>query len=134
MPFDGRQLEGQLSALDKMDRVIDLLSREERWCKGRLRTDDGRRCIVGALQDAQAAVELTRPIMLAIQQVAGARYSGIEAFNDHRATTHRQVLDVLQQARANVLNGVIGEPVPILRRRVVPHVSWFHHLVGWARS
>lgn len=132
MPFDGKSFEGQLGALDKMDQVIDLLSREERWCKGKLRTDDGRRCIVGALQDAHAAVELTRPIMLAIQQIAGARYSGIEAFNDHRATSHALVLAVLHQARANVLAGVVGQPVPILRR-AVPRVGWFQHLIGLAR-
>lgn len=133
MPFDGRSFEGQLGAIDKMDQVIDLLSREERWCKGRLRTDDGRRCIVGAIQDAQAAIELTRPIMLAIQQVAGSRYSGIEAFNDHRATSHAQVMEVLHQARINVMNGVVGEPAPVLRRRAVPPAGWLHHLIGWAR-
>ena len=114
MPFDGKSFDGQLRVLDKMDQVIEMLSREERWCKGKLRTDDGRRCIVGAIQDAHAVVELTRPVMLAIHQVSGGRYSGIEAFNDHRATTHGLVVQVLNQARENVMSGIIGEPAPSL--------------------
>jgi hypothetical protein len=130
MPFDGSDFAG-LGALDKIDRVIERLSREEAWCKGKLRTDDGRRCIVGAMQDVQAVLELTRPVMLAIQQVARGRYSGIEAFNDHRATTHAQVMEVLHQARANVLAGIIGEPAPA---RAALSVGWFSRFLGWARA
>jgi hypothetical protein len=33
MPFDGASFE----ALDKIDKVIDLLAREDRWCKHQLR-------------------------------------------------------------------------------------------------
>jgi hypothetical protein len=33
MPFDGTGYEGRNPALDKMDKVIDLLSDERRWCR-----------------------------------------------------------------------------------------------------
>jgi hypothetical protein len=129
MPYDGQGFEERLTALDKIDKVIDLLSREERWCKGKLRTDDGRRCIVGALQDVRAVAELTRPIMLAIEQVAHAHYSGIEAFNDHRTTTHGLVMAVLHQARQNVLGGIIGQPARVAVRT---GGGWRRWLGPWA--
>ena len=56
MPFDGTGHEGRIDALDKMDKVIDLLSREVRWCKQQLRSYDGRRCILGAMMAADATV------------------------------------------------------------------------------
>jgi hypothetical protein len=131
MPFDGKEFALPLSALDKMDQVIDLLSREERWCKGKLYTDDGRRCIVGALQEVEAAVELSTPIMLAIEQVVGAHFSGIEAFNDNRATNHAMVVAVLRQARTNVLAGVVGEPAPVMRH-FGGLAGWRQRLAAWA--
>lgn len=127
MPYDGTGFSEQLAALDKIDRVINLLSREEQWCKGKLRTDDGRRCLVGAMQDAEAAVELTRPIMLAIEHVAGAHFSGIEAFNDHRTTSHGLVLAVLQEARNNVLSGIVGRPAA----PAAPALNWWRRLAAW---
>ena len=111
MPFDGTGYDGRIEALDKMDKVIDLLAREDRWCKQQLRSYDGRRCILGAMMAADATIALKEPILLAIKQVTGRDYLRIEMFNDHPLTTHGLVVRVLQQARDNVLNGVTGRPV-----------------------
>jgi hypothetical protein len=111
MPFDGTGYEGRIEALDKMDKVIDLLSREDRWCKQQLRSYDGRRCILGAMMAADATIVLKEPILLAIKQVTGRDYLRIEMFNDHPLTTHGLVLKVLHQARDNVVHGVAERPL-----------------------
>ena len=102
MPFDGSGYERRIQVLDKMDKVIDLLSDERRWCKKVLKTPDGRYCILGAIRAVHAGEELVEPITLAINQVTG-RMRSIHAFNDHPLTTHALVMKVLQQARENVL-------------------------------
>jgi hypothetical protein len=112
MPFDGTGYGGRIEALDKMDKVIDLLAREDRWCKQQLRSYDGRRCILGAMMAADATIALKEPILLAIKQVTGRDYLRIEMFNDHPLTTHGLVLRVLSQARENVLTGVAERPAP----------------------
>jgi hypothetical protein len=104
MPFDGTSYERPLKALDKIDQVIQLLGDERRWCKRELETDDGRRCIVGALIAVDAATLLKEPIRCAIEQVTGEYYLKVEAFNDHPQTTHSLVVRVLDQARANIAN------------------------------
>jgi hypothetical protein len=104
MPFDGAVYEGRVRSLDKVDKVIDLLSDETRWCKRQLQTLDGRHCIAGAMIAADATTELKKVILLAIEQVTGDYYRHIEAFNDHPRTTHALVVRVLQQARENVLS------------------------------
>jgi hypothetical protein len=104
MPFDGIRYEGRNQALDKMDKVIDLLSDERRWCKRQLRSPDGRYCILGAMRAADAVAELKAPILLAIEQVTG-HVCRIENFNDHPTTTHALALRVLHQARENIING-----------------------------
>ena len=110
MPFDGTGYESRIDALDKMDKVIDLLSREERWCKQQLRSYDGRRCILGAMMAADATIALKEPILLAIKQVTGRDYLRIEMFNDHPLTNHGMVVKVLDQARENLVNGVMAQP------------------------
>ena len=110
MPFDGTGLEGRIDALDKMDKVIDLLSREDRWCKQQLRSYDGRRCILGAMMAADATIALKEPILTAIKQVTGRDYLRIEMFNDHPLTTHGMVVKVLGQARDNIVTGVMARP------------------------
>jgi hypothetical protein len=110
MPFDGTGYEARIDALDKIDKVIDLLAREDRWCKQQLRSYDGRRCILGAMMAADATVALKEPILLAIRQVTGRDYLRIEMFNDHPLTTHGLMLRVLHQARDNVLRGVTERP------------------------
>jgi hypothetical protein len=104
MPFDGTVYEGRVRSLDKMDKVIDLLSDETRWCKRKLQTPDGRYCIVGAMMAVDAVSELRKPILLAIDQVTGRHYPSIETFNDHLLTTHALVLKVLGRARENMLS------------------------------
>jgi hypothetical protein len=36
MPLDNTGFSDRTDPLDKIDRVIELLATEERWCKGRL--------------------------------------------------------------------------------------------------
>jgi hypothetical protein len=103
MPFDGTVFEARVRSLDKMDKVIDLLSDERRWCKRKLSTPDGRYCIAGAMIAVGATTELKNVILLAIDQVTGDHYRSIESFNDHALTTHALVVRVLRQARGNML-------------------------------
>jgi hypothetical protein len=114
MPFDGTVFEARVRSLDKIDKVIDLLSDETRWCKKQLKTPDGRYCIAGAIVAVDATMDLKKAIFLAIEQVTGDYYRSIEAFNDHQRTTHALVVKVLQTARGNML----GESPPATRQSV----------------
>src|SRR5205814_9507087 len=86
---------------EKLDAVIDLLGTPDRWCKGALRSHDGRYCIRGAIRAVDGAELLEPAILQAIGQVAGRRFRRIEAFNDHPNTGHDQVSAVLSRARRN---------------------------------
>jgi hypothetical protein len=123
MPFDGKGMEVQLDTLDKIDRVIALLDRPEKWCKGVLKSSDGRFCILGAVLEVRADRVLKAPLLRAAEQVTGRTYPRIEAFNDHRATTHTLVVQVLQRTRQNILAGEALAPPqaakPRLLRRLV---------------
>jgi hypothetical protein len=116
MPFDGTLYETEIRAFDKIDQVIEMLASSNRWCKGSLRTLNGRRCILGALQDADASSLLRLPILAAIYEVTGIRYESIERFNDARWTTHPLVLQVLTRARENIANGLGVTVVPAPRK------------------
>ncbi len=105
MPLDDTGFGRRIEALDKIDRVIDLLATEDRWCKQQLVSPDGRRCILGAVQAVDGVKLLAYPIQLAIRQVTGREYGRIERFNDDRSTTHALVITVLHQARANIVGG-----------------------------
>jgi len=118
MPFDGKGMEVQLDSLDKIDRVISLLDRPDKWCKGVLKSSDGRFCILGAVLEARADRVLKAPLLKAAEQVTGRTYPRIEAFNDHRATTHAVVLQVLYQARQNLLAGESMAEAPVIRAGV----------------
>src|SRR5581483_631735 len=107
MPFDGVGFIGSES-VRKMDEVIDLLGTPEKWCKGALRSHDGRYCIRGAVRAVDAADVLEPSILEAIGQVAGKRFRRIESFNDHPNTSHEQVLAVLYRARENLSSGQTG--------------------------
>ena len=115
MPFDGVGFIGNES-VRKMDEVIDLLGTPDKWCKGALRSHDGRYCIRGAVRAVDAADTLEPSILQAIGQVAGKRFRRIESFNDHPNTSHEQVLAVLYRARENLSLGDVG----IARERVAP--------------
>jgi hypothetical protein len=113
MPFDaiGDQVmvEGS-ETLQKMDRVIGLLAREDLWCKKKMHSYDGRRCILGAMMAADATIALKKPILLAIKQVTGCDYLRIEMFNDYPLTTYGLVVRVLNQARENIIKDAIAMP------------------------
>ena len=121
MPFDGTGYEKRVDALDKIDRVIDLLAGEDRWCKQQLRSYDGRRCILGAMMAADATIALKEPILMAIKQVTGRDYLRIEMFNDHPLTTHGLVVEVLNRARDNIATGVVD---PGALRAAAPSGGW----------
>jgi hypothetical protein len=125
MPFDGRDYSTRIDALEKIDRVIEQLPSEDRWCKGALYTVDGRRCILGAMQAVNGAMVLKQPILQAIQEVTGRRYTAIETFNDRRTTTHAQVVAVLHRARQDILDGTAG-----FNAATVSRISWLRRLVG----
>jgi hypothetical protein len=134
MPFDGSEHEHDarwriLKEIgDQLGEVEALLAREERWCKGVLETSDGRRCILGAMQAVPASRILEPVILSAIKEVTGRYYLRIDAFNDHRTTTHDLVLAVLGRAHDNVRAGIpFGRPLQwksALRRSAKSAAAW----------
>lgn len=103
MPFDGVEVVYR-DQLQRIDAVIDLLVTPDRWCKGALKSHDGRHCIRGAVRAADADA-LEPAILRAIGEIAGPRFRRIESFNDHPQTSHEQVLAVLRRARTHVAAG-----------------------------
>jgi hypothetical protein len=89
MPFDGAVYEGRVRSLDQMDKIIDLLGDETRWCKRKLETPDGRHCIAGAIVAVDATTEIKKAIFLAIEQVTGDYYRKIEASTLYAAFSAR---------------------------------------------
>jgi hypothetical protein len=127
MPFDGVGL-GFDDRMYKIDRVIDLLATPDRWCKGTLRTYDGRHCIRAAIMAVDGAT--LRPIVLrAINKVAGRHYRSIEKFNDYPDTDHAQVLAVLARARTDLAAGHVAA----IRARAPAPVGW-GRMLGWIRG
>jgi hypothetical protein len=112
MPLDGTLYDSQILALDKLDQVIDLLATPDRWCKGTLRSPNGRRCLVGAMLAVDAVTALRRPVLDAIHEVSGGHYRRIEKFNDARSTTHSLVIAVLMRTRQNLIRG-FGEQLSV---------------------
>ena len=127
MPFDGVGFVPS-DALQKMDAVIDLLGTPEKWCKGALRSYDGRFCIRGAIRAVSGADLLEPRILLAIDEVAGKRFRRIEAFNDHPSTSHAQVLAVLTRARESYATGANGTAA---RSPVTTTRDWRNRLLDW---
>ncbi|MGE5270802.1 MAG: hypothetical protein ACM3JG_14140 [Thiohalocapsa sp.] len=109
MPFDGVGFASPKS-LDQIDAVIERLGAPERWCKGALRSHDGRYCIRGAVRAVGGAEVLEPVILQAIAEVAGKRFGRIESFNDHPNTSHAQVVAVLSRARDNIVAGRLAAP------------------------
>src|SRR5260221_494592 len=103
MPLDETRWPQKSQALAKMDELIGLLDDERKWCQKELRTRDGRLCIAGGMMAVGGTADLKLPIARAIRQVTRRNHDGIEAFNDHDLTTHPLVVEVLRQARANIL-------------------------------
>jgi hypothetical protein len=131
MPFDG---VGYISSepLRKIDAVIDLLSTPDKWCKGALRSHDGRYCIRGAVMSLGATEMLEPAILQAIGEVAGRRFRRIESFNDYPNTTHEQVVTVLQRARDNMTGAAAAKVWTPAVSSSAP-ASWSRALRGWFR-
>ena len=132
MPFDGI---GYISSesLRKIDAVIDLLSTPDKWCKGALRSHDGRYCIRGAVMSVGATDALEPVILHAIGEVAGRRFRRIESFNDYPNTTHEQVVAVLHRARDNMAGGVVRKAW-LPNAGVPASTTWRDALLGWLPS
>jgi hypothetical protein len=137
MPFDGAGFSYNES-LQKLDTVIHLLETPDRWCKGALRSHDGRYCIRGAIRAVSGSDVLEPAILNAIGQVAGRRFRRIEAFNDHPNTTHDQVVAVLARARNN-LDSNLGDSqsTGVTSRLWHPALSlrgWCNRALSWASN
>jgi hypothetical protein len=128
MPFDGVGF-ANYESLQKIDAVIDLLGTPDKWCKGALRSHDGRYCIRGAVRAVDAADILEPTILQAIGEVAGKRFRRIESFNDHPNTSHEQVLAVLSRARDNIMSGRVAGLRAVEEKP--PAGSWRTALLGW---
>jgi hypothetical protein len=109
MPLDGTDLGlFEQHPLAKLGAVESLLATEQQWCKGKMRDSDGRHCLVGAMQAAEARHVLEPIILRAARQVGGKYYWRVEFFNDDPRTTHADVLHVLRLARENIIAEMIG--------------------------
>ncbi|HEY4469920.1 MAG TPA: hypothetical protein VGN21_02035 [Stellaceae bacterium] len=137
MPFDGAGF-GYNESLQKLDTVIDLLETPDRWCKGALRSHDGRYCIRGAIRAVSGSDVLEPAILQAIGQVANRRFRRIEAFNDHPNTTHDQVVTVLARARSNLGSNLEGGAsigvASRLRQPALSLRSWCNRALSWASN
>src|SRR5438445_10313132 len=131
MPFDGVDFV-TLESLDKLDAVIELVGTPDRWCKGALRSHDGRYCIRGAVRAVDGAELLEPAILQAVVEVAGRRFRRIEAFNDHPNTSHDQVVAVLSRPRDNIIAGKpLGNTARLGEMTISMLASWRGALLGW---
>ena len=130
MPFDGASF-AEHETLRKIDAVIDLLDAPDKWCKGALRSHDGRYCIRGAVRAVDATDLLEPTILHAIGEVAGKRFRRIESFNDHPNTSHEQVITVLSRARDNIVAGRLQTPPKPATVARQPSSPWRRSLFGW---
>ena len=130
MPFDGTGFVTD-APVQKLDAVIDLLGSADRWCKGALRSHDGRYCIRGAVRAVSGSDLLEPAILQAITQVAGRRYRRIEAFNDHPNTTHDHVVTVLARTRCNLESGPPFSVASGLSRHAASLRASWQHAVDW---
>jgi len=112
MPFDGVDFVS-VKSLQQIDAVIDRLATPDKWCKGALRSHDGRYCIRGAVRAVGGGEALEPVILQAIGEVAGKRFCRIESFNDHPNTSHAQILAVLTRARENISAGKSSSAMPL---------------------
>jgi hypothetical protein len=126
MPFDGVGF-GFDDRMNKIDKVIDLLATPDRWCKGTLRTHDGRHCIRGAIMAVDGVGTLQPVVLRAINEVTGRHYRRIESFNDHPDTEHSQVVEVLARARVDMAAGHLA----VIRSRPPVRIGWHRQVAGW---
>jgi hypothetical protein len=127
MPFDGTNFH-RTDSIGRLDHAISLLANEDHWVKRALETADGRRCIMGALRTANA--ETLEPFVCrAIEELVG-KHLTVVAFNDHHATTHTMVMQVLRHARQ-----LIAES-ETMTRAAAPPTSWLRKswLLAWLKD
>ncbi|HEX4077447.1 MAG TPA: hypothetical protein VHX61_01045 [Rhizomicrobium sp.] len=110
MPFDGIDFTQRDLMLNKLDRVVHLLERQEKWCQHQILGWDGSRCILGALFIAGAKRLLSPVILAAARDITDVPFSRIDYFNDHYATDHELVMAVLSRAYDRILTGNIPPP------------------------
>jgi hypothetical protein len=115
MPFDGTISISPEVAL--LDRMADILSTPDKWCKGRTEVD-GRYCIYGALNiadhnDSACLSRYSQPVFLnpAAQRVSDrmdeivlrAGYSfgeyAASLYNDLKEVTHENILSLIKDVR-----------------------------------
>jgi len=125
MPFDGAGYSRD-PALQKLDAVLALLNSEDHWCKGTLKTPDGRYCLRGAMQAAGAQALLEPFVLSAIREVTGRRFLRVETFNDRRTTSHEMVLMVLHCAGDQI---VLGRAAALENQR--QRGPWLKSLATW---
>ena len=118
MPLNDTGFRDRCEPLDKIDRVIDLLATEDRWCQGQLVTALHPRRNPGG----RWARVLIRPVAIAIRQVTGRRFGLVGSyiiprFNDDRGTTHALVMTVLCQARENIIRGIAEDNGAVIWQR-----------------
>jgi hypothetical protein len=131
MPFDGVGFVSD-NSLQKIDDVLDLLATPDRWCKGALRSHDGRYCIRGAVRSVDAADVLEPTILQAIGEVAGKRFRRIESFNDNPNTSHEQVLAVLHRTRETIQAGRrVAAPEQLVHKPASRLAAWRGAVFGW---
>ena len=121
MPLDGTELtflEDQ--RLLKLAAVERLIATPDQWCKGELHSNDGRHCLIGAMEIADARRLLEPVILKAVKEVGRRRCWRIEFFNDHPRTTHSDVLRVLRRAREKIIASMMeGDHPPSVRQRLL---------------
>jgi hypothetical protein len=108
VPFDGRG-GSHIPLVREIDKLIELLSSEDRWCQGFIGYFDRGR-IVRAMREVHGALNLNIPILHAAEEVTGRHFWRIELFNDDFWTDHGLVLQVLYRARENIVWGTVGKP------------------------
>jgi hypothetical protein len=129
MPFDGVGL-GLDERVGKIDKVIDLLATPDKWCKGTLKTHDGRRCIRGAIMAVDGVGTLQPVVLRAINEVTGRHYRRIESFNDHPDTDHAQVVEVLARARDELFAGRLAA---LRSKPAAPATGFSARLGAWIK-
>jgi hypothetical protein len=110
MPLDGTEfalLEDH--PLTKLAAVERLIATRQQWCQGKMRDADGRYCLVGAMEAANARLVLEPIILRAAREVGGRRYWRVEFFNDDPRTTHADILRVLRRARENIIHSMLDD-------------------------
>jgi len=117
MPFDGNSYV-RSEAVARLDHTIHLLAPEERWVKRVLETDDGRRCIMGALRTANA--ERLEPFVCAAINELTGKPLNVAVFNDARETTYAMVIDALMRARRMIVEAEAATLEAILSPAGVP--------------